>query len=189
MTKDPIQQGLATLSIIVLLVVVINYLMTQTASDSRTIALITLVFAGLIYTTFQIKRNANNPEARKIHGRYGIFYLLLFFLMLPLTFISLKKEGRENQEAEQKKWEDPQRYHYIILPERYTDASVSLNGQQASGTSLENEGKTIKFFVAPQYTGKESNLEVHLRSDNGQISSYSKKVVLNAAPDTITITE
>jgi hypothetical protein len=152
-----------------------------------------LNFVMMLVSAFRLSKypkGTTATSARKLFLLHGWFYLVLFLVgNYALFILSDKQEVTQRVIEDKKKWEDPDRYHYLVFDKAIENVSIKIYGHTCAAT-LTEDGKTARYLLlTPDIyePGDTLPLLVALRHE-GQVKSYSfKDFIYNPAPDTFHI--
>ncbi len=152
-----------------------------------------LNFVMMLVSAFRLSKYPKGTTAtatRKFFLLHGWYYMILFLVGNFALFVLSDKQGATQQMIEEtKKWEAPDRYHYLVFDKAIENVSIKIYGHPCQAT-LTDDGKTAQYLLlTPDIyePGDTLPLLVALRHE-GQVKSYSfKDFIYNTAPDTFYI--
>ncbi|MBL7791850.1 MAG: hypothetical protein JNK77_05990 [Saprospiraceae bacterium] len=152
-----------------------------------------LNFVMMLVSAFRLSRYPKGTvatAARKLFLLHGWYYMLLFLVgNFAIFMLSAKQEAAQQSIEETKRWEEPDRYHYLVFDQAIENVSIKIYGHACQAT-LTADGKTARYLLlTPDIyePGDTLPLIVALRHE-GQVKSYSfKEFIYNPAPDTFHI--
>lgn len=152
-----------------------------------------LNFVMMLVSAFRLSKypkGATATATRNFFLLHGWYYLILFLVgNFALFILSDKQEAAQKSIEETKRWEEPDRYHYLVFDKAIENVSIKIYGHACQAT-LTDDGKTARYLLlTPDIyePGDTLPLLVALRHE-GQVKSYSfKDFIYNLAPDTFHI--